>query len=219
MNIFFVHSDPVLAARDLADQHQKMILESAQLLSQATRHLFPDYKGDLYKDTHTGHPSAVWSRESVNNFDWLVRHSSALTAEMHMRGGSIHSSYTRVIQHLPNQGTWKEASVGLCAMRPDFLVYPEPESWDQVVENYRNYYAKDKLRFATWKNRPPPEWLMERAFTQGLKLFFKNNRWWFEDESDLPPVASSMLQWNTKHWAKYRCYKSFYPYPKKPAIL
>lgn len=56
MNIFFLYYNPVQAARAHCDVHcHKMILESAQMLSTATRELFGNHP-KLYKSTHINHP-------------------------------------------------------------------------------------------------------------------------------------------------------------------
>jgi len=86
MNIFYLHTDPTVAARAMTNKHiVKMILESAQLMSTAHRvldgtpytrlsksgarlkryhHPLP-----LYEATHINHPSAVWVRESGRNYE------------------------------------------------------------------------------------------------------------------------------------------------------
>jgi len=102
LNIFFVDSDPVVAAQSLVDKHVvKMILESAQLLSTAHRLLDgEEFEGKtktgrkakrwklhdarenvIYSATHINHPSAVWCRQSVENYNWLVDHFFALMLE------------------------------------------------------------------------------------------------------------------------------------------
>ena len=65
MNLFYLHRDPVEAARLQCDRHVvKMILETAQMLS--TAHLELDGKQVAYKATHKNHPSTVWVRSSAS---------------------------------------------------------------------------------------------------------------------------------------------------------
>lgn len=64
MNIFILHEDPVVAAKMHCDQHlNKMILESAQMLSTALHHLVPtELKSDLkdiYKPAYQRHPCTL----------------------------------------------------------------------------------------------------------------------------------------------------------------
>ena len=71
MNIFYVDSDPVVAAEMMCDKHVvKMILESAQILSTAHRVLDGDERADidgLYKTAHKNHPSTVWYKCNPNS--------------------------------------------------------------------------------------------------------------------------------------------------------
>ena len=85
MNIFYLDKDPVVAAQMMCDKHVvKMILESAQMLSTAHRVLDGDTyanKVGLYKMAHKNHPSTIWARSSIENYDWLSGHMQALMKE------------------------------------------------------------------------------------------------------------------------------------------
>jgi len=106
MNIFFIDRNPKQAAEWMVDKHVvKMILETSQLL--CTAHRFIDgveYEGKtqtgrkakrwklddgrdtlLYTATHINHPSAVWCRSSVENYNWTVEHLFALISEYKFR--------------------------------------------------------------------------------------------------------------------------------------
>ena len=66
MNIFITSFDSKEAASHLDDLRlNKMILETAQLLSSAYRHLFGDNEL-LYKDTHFNHPCAIWASPYIS---------------------------------------------------------------------------------------------------------------------------------------------------------
>ena len=81
MNIFLTSFDSKEAASHLDDLRlNKMILETAQLLCCAYRHLFGEDER-LYRDTHFNHPCAVWSRASIDNYSWLVQYFEDLTQE------------------------------------------------------------------------------------------------------------------------------------------
>ena len=113
MNIFFLESNPVSAARFQHDRHVvKMILESAQMLSTACHkdeilgltheqvlHSFPSMVGDdstaLLKSTHENHPSTVWARKNMANFCWLTIHLHELLAEYKRRFDKSHK-YTNL---------------------------------------------------------------------------------------------------------------------------
>ena len=72
MNIFYLHHDPVICARQHNDRHvSKMIVETAQLLSTAHHELDGKPSIFCYKRAHWNHPSAVWCRENTQNYLWL----------------------------------------------------------------------------------------------------------------------------------------------------
>jgi len=79
VNIFATSSNPWEAALWLDDKRKnKMILESAQLLSSC---LYFNGDGDIqgiYKPTHINHPCAKWTRNSRSNYKWLLSHLKAM---------------------------------------------------------------------------------------------------------------------------------------------
>jgi hypothetical protein len=187
MNIFYVDHNPITAAQALVDKHVvKMILESAQLLSTAHRYLdgvqdieqkyvegsippryrkvkrwkLRDNREDiLYQATHINHPSAVWCRESVENYNWLVEHFFALGSEYTHRYGKVHKCFTTdlayMLQSPPHslkEYDWTEMP---SAMAPEYKISDDP------LTNYRNYYKIGKSKMHKWKNRQPPEWINE----------------------------------------------------------
>jgi len=158
MNIFFLDENPKIAARYHVDKHVvKMPLETAQLLC-GVHHIV----GGLmpiqipYKLTHKNHPSAIWARESLSNYLWLVELGFAICMEYTHRYGKIHKCED-VIQwckkHLPNipdKGLTKVAQ----AM---------PNEYRDVdpVKAYRTYYLKAKAHLFTWKRRETPDWIIK----------------------------------------------------------
>lgn len=84
MNIFVFDPDPAEAALYLDDvRRNKMILETAQLLSSAmhVNHLGNNYP--IYKPTHLGHPCAKWTAKSKGNFAWLLEYMKCLSNRPH----------------------------------------------------------------------------------------------------------------------------------------
>ena len=177
MNIFYVDHNPVVAAQCLVDRHVvKMVLESAQLLSTAHRvidgikiqgksstgrnqkqWIIGDYRDRvLYKATHINHPSAVWCRQSIENYEWLVEHFFALTDEYTFRYKKIHKCFTKIgdalINHPSNMKTKNWTPIPSC-MDDEYIISDDP------VENYRNYYKFGKDYLHSWKNRQPPDWI------------------------------------------------------------
>ena len=79
MNIFALSRCPMQSAWWLDDiRKNKMILESAQMLSTAVRTLCPDTDLQVYKVAYLNHPCTIWARQSRDNFKWLLSHMSHL---------------------------------------------------------------------------------------------------------------------------------------------
>lgn len=177
MNIFYIDKDPVQAAIWAVDRHcVKMILESAQLLStahrvldgveiesksktgrKARRWVLNDAREDvLYSATHINHPSAVWCRQSVQNYEWLVEHFFALMMEYNYRYDKQHKCYgelSYMLQSPPkNLENYDWTEMPSC-MAEEYIISDDP------IINYRNYYKIGKSNLHSWKNRQPPEWI------------------------------------------------------------
>lgn len=148
MNIFVLDADPVRAAQWQCDRHViKMTLETAQLLCSV--HHFFGYKAP-YKKTHINHPCAVWARESLANYEWLLAHGKALGEEYTARYGKIHKSVSAMpdpIKELPD-----------IELTPFVLAMPSQYWSDSAVKSYRAYYKGAKNKFATWIRNKPDWW-------------------------------------------------------------
>jgi hypothetical protein len=177
MNIFYIDKDPKVCAEQMVDKHVvKMILETAQLLSTAHRILdgieyvgqspsgrkarrwrLPDNREDiLYSATHINHPSAVWCRQSNNNYNWLYCHFAALLNEYTYRYGKVHKCAPmaltlRFIPQLIPNGYFTPVHE---AMAHEYIIS------NDSVTNYRNYYRSGKTHLHKWTKRQPPEWLV-----------------------------------------------------------
>jgi len=185
MNIFYLSEDPIQAAQWMVDRHVvKMILESAQLLSTAHRLLdgqeillqvdllqedgsfktkkkkwwkLNDSREEvLYSVTHINHPSAVWARQSVENYNWLVEHLFALMDEYTYRYNKKHKCHgelSYMLQSPPKNLKDYDMTLMPSCMDDMYIVSKNP------VDNYRNYYTKGKTHLHSWKNRDVPPWM------------------------------------------------------------
>lgn len=177
MNIFYISADPAQAAEWMVDKHVvKMILESAQLLStahrildgtetmgktatgrNAKRWILPDARESvLYSATHVNHPSAVWCRQSVMNYNWLADHMFALFNEYTYRYNKQHKcegELSYMLQSPPLNLKEYDMTVMPSAMADEYKISDDP------ITNYRNYYKVGKSRMHKWTNRKPPEWI------------------------------------------------------------
>tara|TARA_R110000823_G_scaffold131894_1_gene260324 strand:+ start:1605 stop:2111 length:507 start_codon:yes stop_codon:yes gene_type:complete len=166
MNIFYLDTDPVIAAQMQCDKHVvKMILESAQMLCTAHRVLDGEGKGadamGLYKIAHKNHPSSIWARERQANYQWLFTHMEALMAEYTYRYNGKHHASERLLEWL--------AVTPICLMtcKLPFTAPPQcmPHDYRNVdtILAYQTYYLADKSYMAEWnKTREAPKWWLER---------------------------------------------------------
>lgn len=182
MNIFYLSEDPIQAAQWMVDRHVvKMILESAQLLSTAHRVLdgapvvvslrnietgkmrkkqvwvLTDGRNEiLYNATHINHPSAIWCRQSVSNYNWLVEHMFALGDEYTHRYNKKHATIEKLgylLQSPPKNLTdWDMTPMPSC-MDEQYVISDDP------VVNYKNYYKNGKSSLHKWTNRSTPNWI------------------------------------------------------------
>jgi len=152
MNIFVLDYDPINAAKMQCDKHVvKMPLESAQLLCSAFA------KGTApYKQTHTNHPCSIWTRESRENYLWLVEHGIALCDEYTFRYGKIHKSKEVIIWCKNNMNKIKFKGQGKTHF---ILCFDEKYKVGNAIESYRAYYKQAKVKVAEWnKTRKAPKW-------------------------------------------------------------
>lgn len=154
MNIFYLDHDIQKCVQYTNNRHVvKMILESFQLLSSAHHICGQSDSPFLYRKTHANHPAAVWTRDSLENYLWLVDYTKELCREYEFRYGRTHKSAARLpffIQNVP-----KIDSKGL-TKRP--LCMPDDCKVEDPVESYRKYYRKEKGHLAQWKGRQIPDW-------------------------------------------------------------
>jgi len=177
MNIFYLDRDTKKCAEMHVDKHcVKMILEYAQLLSTAHRYLdgiltdglsksgrkrkqyilSDDREHILYSATHINHPSAVWVRQSLENYQWLYNMFRDLCYEYKFRYNRDHkTSLLMSTLQFPPDNIPKDKS----------FTEPTPAMPDKYkvagnsVLSYHNYYLGDKAEMFTWKNRQPPKWI------------------------------------------------------------
>lgn len=141
MNIFYLDKNPAKAASYMYNKHVvKMILESAQLLCTAHIILDGDEANVPYKATHKNHPSAIWTRESIENYYWVYDHMIALGEQYTKRYGKYHLTIEKckeVLSKPPKN-----------LIKKDFTVIPQcmPDEFkdNDPVVGYWNYYIKAK---------------------------------------------------------------------------
>jgi hypothetical protein len=110
-----------------------------------------------YLACHHNHPSTVWMRESLSNYEWSFCYAHALSEEQRYRTGGSHKSF-EVIKNLPELKNMKDVGPTLFKLAmtdnmPKELVDPQRPIW-----SYRNFYMLDKAAMSSWKNRSKPWW-------------------------------------------------------------
>jgi hypothetical protein len=144
MNIFYLHSDPKVAASYFYDKHKvKMILECAQML--CTAHIALGNEDVPYKKSHLNHPSSVWVRANNENYQWLYNHMLALGEEYAKRYKRTHLTITKCKDilavaplNIPT-GSFNE---------PPQCMPDEYKVDNDSVSAYWNYYEQDKYKIA-----------------------------------------------------------------------
>ena len=156
MNIFYLDSDPKLAAMSHCDIHvNKMLLESAQIICTVAAHY--DIAAP-YKPTHASHPCVLWAAANSNNLRWLLDLAYWLNAEWRYR-------WERSIYHLSAEAiNSMDITTLLCAL-PDSSFREPPQAMPaefqrpDSVAAYRAYYRWGKQHLHSWTKRERPDWL------------------------------------------------------------
>lgn len=152
MNLFYLSSDPVQAARYHCDQHvRKMLIEYAQMMSTAHRVLDGD-DDRFYKKTHANHPTSVWVRSSRMSYFYTYNIWAECAAIYRESAGRDHATWSKLSNLLL-----------LPPMKiPDGPAGPPPQCMDECFKQddtvlaYQAMYRDDKSRFATFKYNGTP---------------------------------------------------------------
>ena len=143
MNIFYLHKDPVEAAKLQYNKHVvKMILESAQMLCTA-HHCYGDkdqVENVPYKQAHLNHPSTIWTRRSKSTYMWLYNHMIALGDEYKKRYGKTHLSITKCKDFLAIPPRYIQGD-DWC-QPPQAM--PDEYKTECSIQAYWNYYIGEK---------------------------------------------------------------------------
>jgi len=157
MNIFYIDSDPISSAQQLADDHiRKMQIESAQMC--CTAHWSVGNEAP-YKRAHYNHPSTKWTRESIQHYRWLVQHGLEICSEFTKRYGKLHKSQA-VLEwcrdnepNLPDNG-----------FTPPPQCMPDEYKDNDTIKAYRKFYVLDKVgvKGLGWRKlNNMPDWTIQ----------------------------------------------------------
>ena len=161
MNIFALDKCPMQSAQWLDDiRKNKMILESAQMLSTAVRVLSPDTDLSVYKVAYLNHPCTIWARQSRDNFKWLLSHMSHLFLQkdgLH-KSANLLTDFQKYADsgYFPNEELTPFAN---CARNLERGVdYSDVDDVHQAYRMYMNDRWKETNITLTWRWGREPEW-------------------------------------------------------------
>ena len=120
--------------------------------------VLPDERNSkLYAATHINHPSAIWVRESADNYKWL--HSLLIESlkEYTYRYDKIHKAELTDL-HIALAKLPDNIPKGNMTTMPQAM--PDEYKSEFPTEGYRNYYKYGKSHLHSWKKRQPPEWII-----------------------------------------------------------
>lgn len=164
MNIFKTSDDVWQCALDHCHIHRnKMIVEYAQIMS-TVHHLTGSGSDEMYKPTHSKHPSVLWVMESKANYVWLYGLWNCLASQYYDSRLLQHSTHLKLRNVLDQ---WPDLPDG--AITPIRQAMPEHCKRKDENEAYQGY-LNDK--FVEWMGRDnpivprwkvTPEWLSDEV--------------------------------------------------------
>jgi hypothetical protein len=156
MNLFYLDYDIELNAQYHVNAHViKMILEGSQLLHTQFHLQGIDAP---YKPTHRNHPTSIWVRESMDNFQWTINYVLALAKEYLYRYNKVHACMSPKVMGVVLQNAHR-LTFPKTGLTPFTLAMPDQYKTSDPVGSYRRYYNAEKRHLFTWKNRDVPNWI------------------------------------------------------------
>ena len=165
MNIFAIEpkSDGSIDWTQSALSHDnfrvnKMIIESCQMLSTTAKTFGYDTR---YKMSHLNHPSTIWARQSLPNFNNLLHLASVLRIEFGRRHNKFAHGCDDVIRSMANLSRDSSFAKHFPSTHETELPLCMPQEYKSadVVESYRRFFAnKPNLRYYS---KDVPSWIAE----------------------------------------------------------
>lgn len=206
MNIFALSRSPQESARQMLDKHiVKMPTETCQMLHTNIVYMqyvhtygkepqLKDLKAfhqeigsELMKPAMLNHPSTIWARQSLDNFDWLLYHGVSLCGEYTHRYEKEHGTQKRIVDCGLYREFIENHNYPLDELTPVSIAMDDmyrientfDDEWEFVIQSYRHYYLEGKWRFAEWRKNRRPEWFPANHFAKkynvGVRKYNERN--------------------------------------------
>ena len=196
MNFFYLDEDPFKSIEYHCDKHiVKMPTEYKQMLSTAHRVLdgelfygktarghkikrwkLADRKMNkgLYLAGHVNHPTNIWVRMCRENYSLMFTYYKLICDEYTYRYGKEHGAKENwwLLREPPKN--MPSSVMGHTPVPQAMKEFPECLVEGDTVQAYRNLYKVAKRRFATWKNRPIPEWFKTQSQKDTMIGYYGN---------------------------------------------
>jgi len=157
MNIFYLDHDPTKCAQAHCNKHVvKMILETAQILSQAVRDVCKIEYGYHVPKSELKNPCIKWVKESQENFLWLCNLGDALLNEYSYRYDNSHAS-----EHIIKDVRVWHNRFPLVPMTTRPQLMPSEFQDPDPITAYRHYYMGAKTGLLQYTRRTPPQWMQD----------------------------------------------------------
>jgi len=185
MNIFVLHTDPKIAALYHCDQHMnKMIVESAQMLSTAARRYerFKKLERFLMKPAYENHPCTRWAGESLANMAWLADMAIELEEQ---RASSRENAASPVIRVIAEElaDTLEAPKEFIFCGPEDLRAIPAEDA--SVVTRYRSLYRRKQDAWKSTAHAMSYDGRVLPEFLEGLGIKHEWKASSFKDDREL----------------------------------
>jgi hypothetical protein len=198
MNIFVLDENPRIAAQMHCDKHiPKMIIEHAQMMAAAyystigitRKKEFPQNQKQIdelfkgwprkkedgsewhYSVSHVNHPCTVWTRSSLQNFNWLLECTEELCTEYSRRWENREHFISKIVNWMKNN----PPNLKDLSLTPFAQAMPICYKSQDPINSYRRYYAfKTSYMKVQWKKlNNIPNWWTDELITESIETYIQ----------------------------------------------
>lgn len=156
MNIYILDHDQKASSKMLCDKHVvKTPSDTCQILCNVHHHLTPKRIDIPYKPFALNHPIVLWVKQSVSNYNWLLKTMYYQQREYTYRFNKEHKTIPTMEwlrDNIPNN----MPEIGLTSFP---LNMPDKYITSDIITSYRNYYMNEKAPILKYTRRQSPTWM------------------------------------------------------------